>query len=359
MENINEVDFEIVKEFINLPLDSLKQFFEHTMGAECNIMLSEAVMVDAVDAEVKDGSIGIDVECSGGVNGHLMYFFSYDDSDKYAMIKNKAEYDNTADDDKYELAMNSVRQLVLDASLNLADTYRMLTECEINVANAEGFSVSRAADFYASTFEDGEQVVLTNGTLSFGDGQKIAFKQLISVELAKSIVEMFYNSDIQMPNSTSTLGDNFPNEPVESASDDFAVGNIDMNNFINSEIDNMRPDDQITFTNDLSSIVAPVHTETPISESVEHISAPKGKGNLDLIMSVPVEVSVEVGRTKKRIKEILDFKKGTLVELDRVAGEPMDIFVNGKCIAKGEVVVIDDKFGVRITKIMKTNDIFN
>lgn len=359
MENINEVDFEIVKEFINLPLDSLKQFLERTINPECNISLSEAVMSDATESGVEDGSIGIDVECAGGISGHLMYFFSYDDCDKIAAVCNKSEYDTISDDDKYEYVMDGIRRFVMDASVNLADTYHMLTECEINIANAEGFSVSRAADFYASTFEADEQVVLTNGTINLGEGQKVAFKQLISVELAKSIVEMFYNSDIQQVGNAATLGENFPNEPVESTSDDFTVGNSDMNEFINKEIDNMRPEEDITFTNDLSAIVAPVQKETPISESVEHISAPKEKGNLDLIMSVPVEVSVEVGRTKKRIKEILDFKKGTLVELDRVAGEPMDIFVNGKCIAKGEVVVIDDKFGVRITKIMKTNDIFN
>ena len=76
------------------------------------------------------------------------------------------------------------------------------------------------------------------------------------------------------------------------------------------------------------------------------------KKNIDLIRDVPLQVVVELGRTEKQIKEILQFAVGTIVELDKLAGEPVDIMVNGKFIAKGEVVVIDESFGVRITDII-------
>ena len=77
------------------------------------------------------------------------------------------------------------------------------------------------------------------------------------------------------------------------------------------------------------------------------------KENIDLIMDVPLEVTVELGRTTKSISEILDFAPGTIIELNRIAGEPIDILVNGKYVAKGEVVVIEESFGVRITDIVK------
>ena len=77
------------------------------------------------------------------------------------------------------------------------------------------------------------------------------------------------------------------------------------------------------------------------------------KENIDLIMDVPLEVTVELGRTTKSISEILDFAPGTIIELNRIAGEPIDILVNGKFVAKGEVVVIEESFGVRITEIIK------
>ena len=78
-----------------------------------------------------------------------------------------------------------------------------------------------------------------------------------------------------------------------------------------------------------------------------------GQENIGLIMDVPLEVTVELGRTKKSIAEILDFAPGTIIELDKIAGEPVDVLVNGKFVAKGEVVVIEESFGVRVTEIIK------
>ena len=75
--------------------------------------------------------------------------------------------------------------------------------------------------------------------------------------------------------------------------------------------------------------------------------------NIDLLLDVPLEVTVELGRTSKSIKEILDFAPGTIVELNRLAGEPIDVLVNGKYVAKGEVVVIDEAFGIRVTEVIK------
>ncbi len=76
------------------------------------------------------------------------------------------------------------------------------------------------------------------------------------------------------------------------------------------------------------------------------------QGNIGLIMDVFMEMTVELGRTKKTIKDILGMGEGTIIELDKLAGEPVDILVNHKPIAKGEVVVIDENFGVRVTEIL-------
>ncbi len=90
----------------------------------------------------------------------------------------------------------------------------------------------------------------------------------------------------------------------------------------------------------------------PKLENGEELSREQSQ-NLDLIMGVPLEVTVEIGRTRKRVQEILSFSKGSLVVLDKLAGDQVDLFVNGKCIARGDVVVIDDNFGIRVTEILK------
>ena len=90
----------------------------------------------------------------------------------------------------------------------------------------------------------------------------------------------------------------------------------------------------------------------PLQESTVH-SAPR---NIDLILDVPLEISVVLGRTKKSIKEILNLGTGSLIELEKLAEEPVEIMVNGKKVAYGEVVVVDENFGVRITSIVSSNE---
>ncbi len=83
------------------------------------------------------------------------------------------------------------------------------------------------------------------------------------------------------------------------------------------------------------------------------LAAITGQENINLIMDVPLEVTVELGRTTKNISDILNFSPGTIIELNRIAGEPVDVLVNGKFVAKGEVVVIEENFSIRITEIIK------
>jgi len=112
---------------------------------------------------------------------------------------------------------------------------------------------------------------------------------------------------------------------------------------------------------------APVHTAAPTTfhqaaqnvnatpvqfQSFDASAALQQKENIGIIMDVPLEVTAELGRTTKKIKDILEFAPGSILELDRLAGEPIDIMVNGKFVAKGEVVVIEENFAVRVTEIV-------
>ncbi len=82
----------------------------------------------------------------------------------------------------------------------------------------------------------------------------------------------------------------------------------------------------------------------------------QGDVNLDAILDVPVTVSMEIGRTRLQIRNLLQLNQGSVVELDRLAGEPMDVLVNGTLIAQGEVVVVNEKFGIRLTDIISPSD---
>ena len=88
----------------------------------------------------------------------------------------------------------------------------------------------------------------------------------------------------------------------------------------------------------------------------ESASAEAGEVKLDVILDIPVTVAMEIGRTRLSIRNLLQLNQGSIVELDRLAGEPMDVLVNGTLVAHGEVVVVNDKFGIRLTDVISPAD---
>jgi len=93
-----------------------------------------------------------------------------------------------------------------------------------------------------------------------------------------------------------------------------------------------------------------------IFEELQPGAASLGSNNLDMILDIPVNLTVELGRTKIAIRSLLQLAQGSVVELDGLAGEPMDVLVNGCLIAQGEVVVVNDKFGIRLTDIISPSE---
>ncbi len=102
--------------------------------------------------------------------------------------------------------------------------------------------------------------------------------------------------------------------------------------------------------------------EMPVGRTVETVaekpvtkSETFSESNIELLLDVSMRVTVELGRTRMKLAQILELQHGSVVELDRLAGDPVDIFVNDRMVAHGEVVVVDDKFGVRITEMVAPN----
>ncbi len=107
-----------------------------------------------------------------------------------------------------------------------------------------------------------------------------------------------------------------------------------------------------------SKVISTKPVSMPNLESETELDKDQAQ-NLDLIMNVPLEIAVEIGRTQKKVQDILSFSKGSLVVLDKLAGDQVDLYVNGKCIAHGDVVVIDDNFGIRINEILRKPELEN
>lgn len=93
----------------------------------------------------------------------------------------------------------------------------------------------------------------------------------------------------------------------------------------------------------------PFENDKPVNTPVEEI-------NMDVILDVPVTIAMEIGRAQINIRNLLQLNQGSVVELDRFAGEPLDVLVNGTLIAHGEVVVVNDKFGIRLTEVISASE---
>ena len=96
--------------------------------------------------------------------------------------------------------------------------------------------------------------------------------------------------------------------------------------------------------------------QAPRATSTLNSAPAADPGRLDILLDVPLEISVELGRVRMTVREVVDLGTGSIVEVDKAAGEPVDVMVNGRLVAKGEVVVIEDNFGVRITEILNPNE---
>lgn len=163
--------------------------------------------------------------------------------------------------------------------------------------------------------------------------------QLLSISFAKSLVE-----ELLVPSAEGTAAS------IEKESD------------LNEKQTEQPAAEYIQHeeTQQAEPVHVPVDVQPASFSEFEHVSSPQGDSrNLDMLLDIPLQVTVELGRTKRTVQEILALSSGSIIELDKLAGEPVDILINNKLIAKGEVVVIDENFGVRVTDIISQRDRIN
>ena len=172
-------------------------------------------------------------------------------------------------------------------------------------------------------------MVCINFQLNVEEFPALGLTLLMDLNYSKSIVSGFFNEQTAKEHKTQQRG----NTSGEISDDDMYALN-------NNE----------GFQSSGRNVVRPVHLESFDEPNTSY----KGD-NMDILMDIPLQVAVELGRTKKSLKEILGLNVGSIVTLDKLVGEPVDIVINSKAIAKGEVVVCDDNFGVRIMDILNTN----
>lgn len=234
-----------------------------------------------------------------------------------------------------------MNQMIGSSSTSLATMFGK----NINISPPRVFIINFATENSCDLFESDEKIVRVNFKMEISNILNSYMMQLIPIEFAKNMVENLLKTQGLDGDEEVVQENNPPVQPAQSTLGDIAMPSNESLSGYKQNFSNYTGSPEASWTKPVD--VRPVHFQ-PLEESEMQIE----RSNIDLILDVPLEVSVELGRTKKTIKEILELGAGSIIELDKMAGEPVDILVNGKMIARGEVVVIDDNFGVRITDII-------
>jgi flagellar motor switch protein FliN len=260
-------------------------------------------------------------EYTGGIKG--IQFLSINKKDVETITQLVDAKSEAGDMEKqFEVIQEMVQQMFAAASRSMA------TVLDVEIAHSlSGMDIiDNQQDFPVGKFTKEEWFVEADVDIQIGSGTKIGFQLYLPIRLTQHIVNILTDSTNE-------------EDPEETQSMEFQSNNQG-NSLNNANSTNSEPNIQ----------------SVQFSSFDETVSAQAEPNNLNMLLDIPLQVTVELGRTKRMVKEILGVSQGSIIELDKLAGEPVDILINNKLIAVGEVVVIDENFGVRVTDIISTAD---
>ncbi|KPU44658.1 flagellar motor switch protein FliN [Oxobacter pfennigii] len=260
-------------------------------------------------------NIAIEVKFSSGLGGANLLVLKVPDAAVIAdlMMGGSGVY---AGGELSEIHMSAVSEAMNQMIGSAATSMATMFSREVNITPPNAILWDDNAQKLSNTMSEDEKIIQVAFRLTVGNLIDSEIMQILPVETGRSIIEAMtatYKEDSKEPQS----------QPVV---------------------------EQVVDTKVSTEEEVPVH-----KAQFMPFEAPKGQAmpkNIDLILDVPIEVSVILGRTRKTIKEILELNTGSLIELDKLVEEPVEILINGKKVAEGEVVVVNENFGIRITNII-------
>ena len=242
----------------------------------------------------------------------------------------------------------AMNQMIGSASTSLAS----MTKMKVDIDTPHAFKLDFSSDdfFEVTKLDPEELIVCTSFKMEIGDLIDSEIMQIIPKEFALHMAEKMMNLSTVPPEKGE-----LPPAPTVAVAPPPAQ-NAAAQEQIPTPAAQPQPMYQMPPMQYQQVPMSPVNVQPVEFQPFDPHAILQQKENIGIIMDVPLEVSVELGRTHKKIKDILEFSPGTIIELNKLAGEPIDILVNGKFVAKGEVVVIDENFGIRVTDIVNVEE---
>ncbi len=368
-----------IGEILNISLGSSATAMSDMLGRKVTITTPTVRVRDYEEFEISEvePAVGVEITYVTGLNGNNLMLLKKDDVRKILEILMYTEIEpETFELD--ELSLSAVCELMNQMMGASATALADVIGTMVNISTPIAFEVEDADSFKQKYFKSDEPMVEVYFNIDIEDTFSSKFITMLSVDLCKKLISSFGFMEGEENQNSSAVTDSMQPEAA-AAPQNAPLSQADINGMLAGAAANaeapvqpqqpqqpqMAPQGMPAQGYPQQMYAQPQYPKDPRLINVQpihqnyEITAADAGTNLDLIMKVPLQVSVEIGRTKKLVKEILEFGQGSLVVLDKLAGDQVDVYVNGQCIAKGDVVVVDDNFGVRITEVIKKADIIN
>lgn len=336
----------------------------------------DLIHVDQLEEMFTYPHVAVSVDYTDGLEGTNVYFLKIEDAGVIAslMMGGDGHYAGEA---LGELELSAVQEAMNQMMGSAATSMATLIRHAVNISPPKVKVLDMPSGDRLDQFSAEKKLVRVLFQLKIGSLVDSSIMQLTPIAFAKALVSRLMNGDadkapgataqaqdISEPGASKTVNEQGAKAPSKAPYVGASEGDMEKTRQGQGETDRLagyeKPQEQPAVQMPHASHHTPVDRREGVQAApvtftdFEHFSRTERKSpdNLDLLLDVPLQVTVELGRTKKTIKDILQFAPGSIIELDKLAGEPVDIFVNQKLIARGEVVVIDENFGVRITHIV-------
>lgn len=372
----SDVEKDVIGEVMNISLGSSATSLSTLLGKRVEITVPKVNVVSAAEFSIEslEPAIAAEISYIEGLNGINVMVLKKGDARviiEILMGQDIPEEEFRMDEINTSAICEVMNQMMGSAATALSDFLGR----PINISTPVAYEIENGNDFKSKYFVDEDYIVAVSFNLTIEDKVHSEFVNIMPMELSREIVSIFLK------------GTEGASEEAASAEEDSKGGQEESEEIpVIQEKENEENEDQKEYV-EQQEHVEHVEKKKPVKKAVKKSAVKKVEqgsvnikpaefesfddyddeeslsqeqmSNLELIMSVPLEISVEIGKTKRKIKEILEFSQGTIIELDKQAGALVDIIVNGQLIAKGEVVVVNDNFGVRVSEIIKKDEIMN
>lgn len=344
---LNNYNGDGVTEILNVGVGASTDTLAAILGSSIDLICGEALekQIKEVDIASLKPAMYVMVEYSGAVSGRSIFIYRQIDLSVILSILMNNEDNVGGDFDELSLGMlkEIINQMCNEFTLKLSEFFGAQISIRITDVNTFENNETIAREFDCSV---ADYCICDSFQFSFGNILKGKFVYIFDDAFSNSINELSSGNR----QSVSQTYQNAPQQTYSQTQQEAAQQNVYAQ--AQGGYPQQQAPRQSRFSKAPVNVKASKFPDFNDSNTQGGMFAPLTNGNMDLLMDVPLNVSVEIGKTKRKMKEILSFTQGTVIPIDKQAGAPVDIIVNGQLIARGDVVVIDDNFGVRITELV-------